>query len=247
MAFIGRGGFQNIGNNTNNAQNNSGNTSPNRYYRGYGYFRSYTYVPLDNTYVIMQMILTFIILITGVITLIFTYKSTIVDPIADMKSLFINTYLIIVFVLLAITLITNSFSKSKESLLKRLAIIWTISIIVMLVFWGIKINMDKTYTESKFEQIYTEQNKPANKYNIPKVDVGLLDVSIKTEQEYYINECLKLYKTFSAKAYGMLAIHLLLNILLSYQIIKVSRMNETKNKLDKDEVVLFDDEENVKF
>lgn len=90
-------------------------------------------MPLDNTYVIMQMIVTFIILIVGLITFFATYKSTIIDPIESTKKLFINTYLIIIGMLLAITLVTNFFSKSETSLIKRLVIISAISIIIMLV------------------------------------------------------------------------------------------------------------------
>jgi hypothetical protein len=49
---------------------------------GYWYYRRFFYyIPLDNTYVIMQMIVTFIILIVGIITFVVTYESTIIDPI----------------------------------------------------------------------------------------------------------------------------------------------------------------------
>ena len=54
------------------------------------------YVPLDNTYVIMQMIATLIILIVGVITYLIGYKSDVVDPIASTKSLFINMHIIFI-------------------------------------------------------------------------------------------------------------------------------------------------------
>ena len=62
MAFMGRGEAPNIGNNDkDNVPDNA--IRRYRYYMGPRY-----YVPLDNTYVIMQMIVTFIILIVGVIT-----------------------------------------------------------------------------------------------------------------------------------------------------------------------------------
>lgn len=199
MAFMGRGGFPSINNESED------NTS-----RGYRYRRGlfYCYVPLDNTYVVMQMIATLIIIVVGGITFFATYKSTIVDPIASTKKIFVNTYLIIIGIFLATTIIINSFSRSKTELVKRLAITLAISIIVMIVFLGIKLNLDTIYTKEKFEQIYTEQNanenisETSNKKAKSKVDIGLTGVKIKTEKEYYIDECSKLYGIFSTKAYG---------------------------------------------
>ena len=152
MAFMGRGETPNI-------ENNDKDNVPDNAIRRYRYYIGLRYyVPLDNTYVIMQMIVTFIILIVGVITFLVAYKSTIIDPIENIKKLFINSYLIIIGILLAITSITNFFSKSKSTLIKRLAIISAISIIIMFVFLGIKLNLDTTYTKEKFEQLYIEQS-----------------------------------------------------------------------------------------
>ena len=175
------------------------------YHRWYGYDRRfYYYVPLDNTYVIMQMIVTFIILIVGLVTFFATYKSTIIDPIESTKKLFINTYLIIIGILLSVTLIINFFSKNQTSLIKRLVIILAISITIMLIFFGIKLNLDTTYTKDRFEQFYTEQNisESSNNTTKSKIDIGITGMSIKTDKEYYIDECSKLYGIFSAKAYG---------------------------------------------
>lgn len=204
MAFMGRGDFPSIEkDNIGGIQDN--NIERHDYYRGYGYYRTfYYYVPLDNTYVIMEMIVTFIILIVGIITFFATYKSTIIDPIESTKKLFINTYLLIICTLLVITLVTNFFSKSETSLIKRLVIISAISIITMLVFFGVKLNLDTTYTKDKFEQFYKEQNinESSNSTTKSKIDIGITGMGIKTEKEYYIDECSKLYGIFSAKAYG---------------------------------------------
>lgn len=204
MAFMGRGNFPSIRNdNVGDSQNND--KERHSHYRGYGYYRrAYYYVPLDNTYVIMQMIATFIILIVGLVTYFTTYKSTIIDPIEGTKRLFTNAYLIIIGILLAITLLTNFFSKNELSLIKKLASIFVISIVIMLTFLGIKLKLDNTYTRDKFEQIYTQQNinVSSNETSKSKIDIGLTGISIKTEKEYYIDECAKLYGIFSVKAYG---------------------------------------------
>ena len=246
MAFLGRGNFPSMGN------SNDGNKNEQSYYRRpYFYRRFYYYIPLDNTYVIMQMIVTFIILIVGVIAFITTYKSTITDPIENIKKLFINVHLIIIAILLGLTFIINYSSKNKSTLLKRLFIFSIISIITMIIFFGIKLNFDATYTREKFEMFYSEQNiedeSSKNDISKKKIDIGITGLSIKTEKEYYVNECLKLYGIFKTKTYGILALHLLLNILLIYQVLKVSKLQGKKEKIERDDAVLFDEEQNIKF
>ena len=247
MAFMGRGSTPSIGNNNIGGAGNN-NFNGHGYHRGpYFYRRFYYYIPLDNTYVIMQMIVTFIILIVGGITFLATYKSTIIDPIENIKKLFINTHLIITVIFLAITFIINLSSKKESDLMKRLALMATVSIITMLVFLGIKLNLDATYTESVFEQFYTEQNINGGTNEKSKIDIGITGMSIKTEKEYYIDECVKLYNIFKIKSYGSLGLHLLLNILLIYQVLKVQKIQNKKEKLDKDDLILFDEEQNIKF
>lgn len=238
MAFIGRGDIPSIGN------NNIGDDDSNvhGYYRGPHFYRRLYYVPLDNTYVIMQMIATFIILIVGAITLLFTYKSTIVDPIGSVKKLFINAHLIMTVVFLAITLIINLSSKKESDLIRRLVLVAIISIMTMLVFLGIKLNLDATYTKTSFEQFYVE--KETNEKS--KIGIGVSGISVKTEKEYYIDECMKLYNIFKIKSYGTLGLHLLLNTLLVYQILKVQKIQNKKDNLDKDDIILFDEEVNIK-
>lgn len=247
MAFMGRESMPSIENN--NLENN-GSNNLNRYgfHRQPWFFRrAYYYIPLDNTYVIMQIIVTFIILIVGVIAFLTTYKSTIVDPIEGTKKLFINIHLIILGIFLTITLIVNLFSKSKESLLKRLLIVSGLSVVIMLIFCGIKLNLDVTYTESKFEQFYLERNTDESSSEKNRIDLGITGVSVKTEKEYYIDECMKLYNIFKIKSYGTLGLHMLLNILLIYQIIRVQDIQNKRKKIDKDDLILFDEEQNVKF
>ena len=206
MAFMGRGDRPSIGDN---------DTSNYQHGGPFLYNRFYYYIPLDNTYVIMELIATFIILIVGAITFLMTYKSTIIDPIENIKKLFINAHL------LAITLVVNLFSKKESELISRLILTAITSIVIMMFFVGTKFYLDKTYTKTEFEKIYTEQN--ANKIDSKKtkVGIGLAGVNIKTEKEYYVDECVKLYNIFKTKSYGTLGLHLLLNLLLIYQIFHV--------------------------
>ena len=208
----------------------------------YRYWRYY--IPLDNTYVLMQMAVTFIILICGVFSFIAFYKSSISDPIISTKNLYINTHIFIILALLITTLIINSFSKSKQILIKRLIILLIVSIIITITFFTIKFNMDYTYTYNKFEQLY-ENLEINNETGLSKIGVGLGGMTIKTEKEYYIDECIKLYNIFKIKTYGILTLNILLDVLLGYQISKISKLEETKNKQDKDDQILFDEDQGI--
>ena len=234
MAYMGRGGFGGFGNDK-------------RRYYGSGLFRMYTYIPLDNTYVIFQMIVTIIIFITAGITFLSTYKPSIIDPIENTKKILINTYILITLALLVLTILANYFSKDKNALIKRLIVILSLSVITILVFLGIKANMDSTYTKNKFEQIYNQEYSEQNSDSESKIVVSIGEINIKTEKEYYIDECVKAYNIFSIRMYGIIGLNVLLIILLIYQIPKVSRIQEKRDKLSKDDEILFDEEENVKF
>lgn len=231
MAYMGRGGFRNN----------------KRCYYGGGLFRIYTYIPLDNTYVIFQMIVTIIIFVTAGITFLSTYKPSIIDPIENTKRILINTYIVITLALLVLTILANYFSKDKNALIKRLIVILLLSVITILVFFGIKANMNSTYTKNKFEQIYNQEYSEQNSDSESKIVVSIGEIKIKSEKEYYIDECVKAYNIFSIRMYGIIGLNVLLIILLIYQIPKVSRIQEKRDKLSKDDEILFDEEENVKF
>ncbi len=237
MAYMGRGGFSSFKRGENN----------NRGYYRRGFFGVYYYIPLDNTYVIFQMIASIIIFIIAGITFLTTYKSPVVDTIADIKKSLINSHIIIILVLLGFTLLANYFSKDKYALIKKLVIIIIISIITILTFFGIKVNMDSIYTENKFAEIYEQEYTESKTSDKNKIDIGLTGVSIKSEKEYYIDKCIEAYNVFTIKMYSSFAINGFLIILLIYEIIKVLNIQEKKDRLSKDDAILFDEEENIKI
>lgn len=252
MAYMGRGGFSSFGmrgiggglGKPDNNDNDNNAYNERRYYRG-GLFRMHFYIPLDNTYVIFQMIMTFIIFTVAVIAFFVSYKSVIPDPIEKMKNIILSTHTILILSLLVITLLLNYFSRNINVLIKRLLIILLISIITLITFLGIKIYLNSIYTNNKFEQIYEE------KYKIDKYDskqrVDIIDMKIKNQKEYFIDECMKMYYIFSIKTYGIMILNTLLIVLLIYQIIKVSKIQEKKDRLSKDDAIVYDEEENVKI
>ena len=248
MAYMGRGGFSSFGNGLGGGLRPDDNNRHNgrMYYRG-GLLRMYYYIPLDNTYVIFQMIAAIIIFAVAGITFLTTYKPSVVDPLENTKRIIMNTYIIIILTLVVITILGNYFSKDKNVLIKRLIAILSISIITILVFFGIKANLDSTYTENKFEQIYIQENGENTSDTKSKLDIGLAGVQMKTEKEYYIDECVKAYNIFYIRMYGIVALNVLLIFLLIYQITKVSKIQEKRDRISKDDAILFDEEENIKF
>ena len=47
--------------------------------------------------------------------------------------------------------------------------------------------------------------------------------------------------------YVIVALNVLIIVLLIYQVSKVSKIQDKRNQLNKDDVILFDEEENIKF
>ena len=253
MAYMGRGGFSSFGGglggglgSDDNDNNNDKRHNGRMYYRG-GLFRMYYYIPLDNTYVIFQMIAAIVIFAIVGITFLATYKPSVIDPLENTKKVIMHTYIIITLALVIITLLANYSSKHKNTLIKSLIAILLAAIVTILVFLGIKANLNSTYTESKFEQIYIQENGEKTTGIKSKFNVGLTGVQMKTEKEYYIDECVKAYNIFGIRMYVLVGVNVLLIILLIYQISKVSKIQEKRDRLSKDDAILFDEEENVKF
>jgi len=253
MAFMRRGdktSMTDLNINTDSSQtNNARDIEIDKGYRIhhiYIHHRQYVH-HYTNDYVAITIATTLIILITAAITYIVTYKSTIIDPIESVKKLFLNMHFIITAVLLGTTVIINLTSKSEEILFKRLMIIFVISIITMMVFLGIKLDLDTTYTREQFEQLYAEQNIGEEYSSKSKMDIGITGMGIKSEKEYYIDECMELYNIFKVKTYVTLGLHLLLNILLLFQIVRIKKIHNKKMRINKDDLILFDEEQNIRY
>ena len=84
-------------------------------------------------------------------------------------------------------ILANHFSKDKNILIKRLIAIMSISIVTILIFWGIRANMDSTYIKNKFEQIYIQEYADQKSDTKSKFDVDLAGVQMKTEKDFVKN------------------------------------------------------------
>lgn len=195
---------------------------------------------------LMDMILTYSIIIIGIIIYLITYKAKIIDPIESIKKTYISISCITICVLLMITLLVTIFSKNKKSLLKRSVVLFSIALVTTMIIIGIRINMDNKYSKAKFEQIYDEQNIDDSGEKT-RIKISITEIGFISERDYFIEECVKIYKMFQTKTYGIFALYIMLDILLIYQVVKVLKIKENLDKIAKDDIVLFDEEENIKF
>ena len=195
-------------------------------------------VHYDKTFVAIELIVTIIILLIVGAVYLFAYQVTFDDPIATIKNNFLTAQLVSIVVSLAVTGLVTFFTKSsKENLIKNLRIVAILSILIFIVLFGIKLNIDYQYNE---------QSKSNNK-NSNTITFGLSGVKISTLKEAYISESVNAYTNFSVKAILYMAIHILLIIVIFYLSYRLSAIERKREKLAKDDAILYDEEENVKY
>ena len=206
-------------------------------------------VHYDKTFVAIELIVTIIILLIVGAVYLFAYQVTFDDPIATIKNNFLTAQLVSIVVSLAVTGLVTFFTKSsKENLIKNLRIVAIVSILIFIVLFGIKLNIDYQYNEEAFGKFYEqyEQSKSNNK-NSNTITFGLSGVKISTLKEAYISESVNAYTNFSVKAILYMAIHILLIIVIFYLSYRLSAIERKREKLAKDDAILYDEEENVKY
>ena len=135
--------------------------------RRYFFYRN-TKIPLDNTYVIFQMIVTFIILIIGIGAVLFNHQSIIIDPIKNIKNNFILINLLALVIIFIGIIIINKFSKNERLLINRLVLSLLMTVIIMFSSIITKYNLDKIYNVDKFEDLYIQQEKEEKDNKVEK-------------------------------------------------------------------------------
>ena len=209
------------------------------------FIRRRYYVPLGTRYYKCEILTSLLMILTIAVLFLVTYKPGVTDPAEGEKSAVMVTYLVFILALVILNTIIGSISEDKKTLGKRLITIFAVSMIGMITFFGIKLNLDSKYTSQKFEQIYVQEKNNVNSKEMIKI--GLTGVERKTEKQFYVDECMAAYNVFNARFYILLSINILFEMLLIYQMIKVFKIQEKYEQLKKDDEVLFDEEENIKF
>lgn len=238
--------FRNRGPVPNVPNNSSGGYRP-PHYKHY-WNRRFIIIHYDKTFIAIELISVLIILLIVLAVYLFGYQISFEDPLSEVKQTFLNAQIISIAAVLIVTGLVTFFTRSsKENLIRNLRIIALVYILSIIVFLGIKISIDNKYnneeTFGEFYEQYEKQNN--NNNNSKKINFGLSGISISEPKEAYINESLSAYTNFSTKVILYTIIQFSIVIILFYLSSKLSRIEMKRQKISKDDEVLFDDEQNI--
>ena len=239
--FRNRGELPNI--DIGNDNGNSGYNAP--HYSHYWRHR-YIIIHYDKTFIAMELISAFLIILIAVAVYLFAYQITFYDPITEMKETFLTFQLVSIIVTVVLAGLITILSKRKETIIKGLKLVGIISLLIMFIHLGLKIYLDNVYNEETFGEFY-ETYESGNDINSKKVTVGLSGIKYLDDKETYIENSVSAYTNFKIKTILYMAIYFIMICVLFYLAHRLANMEEKKEELYKDDAVLFDEEENIKF
>ena len=146
---------------------------------------------------------------------------------------------------MGIGLVTFLTKSSKEKLIRNLRIVGLLSMTILIVLWIAKLKVDTTYNKEEVFRNFYEQYEA--KDNGKKMDLKLSGMKLVNEKEAYIKESQNAYTNFSVKVIMYLIVQLIMILILFYLSYRLSVREMKKGKLAKDDVILYDEEENIKF
>lgn len=238
--FRNRGEIPNI---STNSENNDGYNVP--HYSHYWTGR-FIIIQYDKTFVAIELISVMLILLIVLAVYLFSYPISFEDPLATMKNNFLTAQLIaVVGSLVGIGLVTFLTKSSKEKLIRNLRIVGLLSMIILIVLWIAKLKVDTTYNKEEVFRNFYEQYEA--KDNGKKMDLKLSGMKLVNEKEAYIKESQNAYTNFSVKVMMYLIVQLIMILILFYLSYRLSVREMKKEKLAKDDAILYDEEENIKF
>ena len=249
--FRGRGASPSIGGTTRGGSsggtNNSSTVSHHHPYIHYWHHMPYYYY--DKNFLIMEMAVVLLVIIVCITTFIAAYEPSFLDPIGVVKKIYINSQLIVILISAILVGIFSFLARTKKGLIKALTIILIGSVIAIIIFLGIKLVFDNTYTATKFSELYEisdvkKEENATKKYNISG---GLGDIRLKSVEERYIKENLTAYEIFSLRTVFCTGLYGMVIVFNIFMIIRLLKRHEKRDRLDKDDEVLYDEEENVKI
>lgn len=220
---------------------------------GYGvphyshYWRRYRYyiIHYDKTFIAMELISAFLIILIAVAVYLFAYQITFDDPIAETKTTFLTFQLISILATVILAGLITILSKQKETIIKGLKLVGIISLLIVLIHLGSKIYLDSQYNEETFGEFYEtyEQGNTSSK----RLTIGLSGIQYLDDKEAYIEESVNAYTNFKVKTILYMVIYCITICIIFYLAHRLENMEDKKEELYKDDAVLFDEEENIKF
>ncbi|MBQ8298499.1 MAG: hypothetical protein IJX99_01265 [Clostridia bacterium] len=248
MAFRGRGGFPGGRRSSTGNSGNLGNKGSRIYRRG-GFFSGRPYGrPIYITYNCNAvLVMEVVILLVALFLYLYNFESVYIrDPIEYAKTSFLDVQFGGTLLYTILLLIINALRDVPEKALKCFVGVFVLAIIFCSSVGVAKLNMDNKYTEEKFAEMYSEV------YFKDKTNGNLLNISldgvVKTEanEDIFKRECESLYKSFTLKVMVGFFVQFVLLLLNGYLIIKVAKSKEKFDKAQKENEVLFDEEQNIK-
>lgn len=175
------------------------------------------------------------------------YKPTLVDPIQTIKSAYMISMFIAMSISLSLMLISGCVSKSKETLLLFLKIVLALSIMAILIFIIVRCSLDSTYNEAKFAEIYSEMDFSEEDTSKKHVSIGITGVKLSEHKELFIAENVKAYSYFKLKTFLGMTLYVVIAGFDFYLISCLIRIQKQREDMNRDDNILFDEEENVKI
>ena len=243
--YRNRGKVPDVSPNKGENKNGGGYRAP--HYSAY-YPKRFLIITYDSKFLAIELISVFIILIIMFAAYIFAYKIEFNDPIESVKSSYLTAQMILIGItILATVLVTIMTKSSKDNLILNLRLIATVSILIIAILFGVKVYLDSQYkSEAVFAEFY-EQYEKEDEEDSEKITLGLSGVKLQTSQETYIENSMESYNIFSIKSMIYMVIYILLIALIFYLAHRLAVIEDKKDEVTKNDDVLFDDEENVKF
>ena len=182
------------------------------------------------------------------IVYIFFYQPSLSDPtIESIKNTFLTCQLIAIVLPLILIFLSNLLAKTSKAFFTSLVLITILSLTLTLFFIGLKTFFHTTYLTEKLENYYELQAKdnPSMKKN--SIHIGFTGIQIKNPKEVFLAQNKTAYHFFQLKTFLFTLLQVLLVIFELYLIQKLYKIEEQKSKLSKNDKILYDTEENVKF
>lgn len=196
------------------------------------------------SYIVLETLAVVMIFLLCRIVYIVSYKTTLKNPLENMQETFFKAQLIAILICLVMTACGIIFLKTREKVILILKIVVVVNMIGILGFIWIKLNWDTLYTEQWFSKYFdeNENSEMEKKY----LSFNQLEIEIISEKEKFVNDNIIAYKYFGVKSFFCTIIYIIIELFEVYLMIRISKLQKRQIQLQKDDLVVYDKEKNIK-
>lgn len=191
---------------------------------------------------IMQACVLLFTLIGLVVLYISFYKPSFLDPIVDLKSSFLNMQFIVICISLGLVITLSIILRNKTNALPILALTLVLNLLLFFILFGFKINCDFIYTPQKFISLYESLDLE----NPTVISTNLDGLTITSQKNLFLKENIKAYNLFTIKTVFFFALHFCVIVLNWYLILSEMKSKTLRDRLSKDDVILYGNDMNFK-